>query len=177
MAGNFTEVLAAYTDITGPPFMVPIYGLGLGDSDCYHNERHGNSTQLVLTVADQYRERDFPGAWFLPNDGYDPALNCSLESALTHSYFYSGRVVAMPLAKRYPAQIWLRVRRITYIFSEGLCRFRYCCGGTTQTWLLHRAVVVHGSAQHHTGSRRIGSPNWQDRCRLDWRWIQGGFYA
>jgi len=70
MAGDFRGVLASYTELTGPPFLVPIYGLGLGDSDCYHNDRHGNSTRLVITVADEYRKRDFPGAWFLPNDGW-----------------------------------------------------------------------------------------------------------
>ena len=55
---------------SGRPFMPPIYGLGMGDSDCYHNERHGNSTQTVLSVADAYRRHDMPGAWFLVNDGY-----------------------------------------------------------------------------------------------------------
>ena len=24
----------------------------------------------VISIADQYRERNFPGAWFLTNDGY-----------------------------------------------------------------------------------------------------------
>lgn len=48
----------------------PIYGIhSVGDSDCYHNDRHGNSTQVVLAVADKYREHNMPGAWFLPNDG------------------------------------------------------------------------------------------------------------
>jgi hypothetical protein len=69
-AGSFAAGLDGYTSVTGRPFMVPVYGLGLGDSDCYHNHRHGNSTRTVLAIADQYRERSFPGAWFLTNDGY-----------------------------------------------------------------------------------------------------------
>ena len=40
--GDFQQVLRLYTTVTGKPFLVPVYGLGLGDSDCYHNERHGN---------------------------------------------------------------------------------------------------------------------------------------
>ena len=68
--GTLKGVLAEYTALTGPPFLVPKYGLGLGDSDCYHNARHGNSTRTVLAVADQYRARDFPGSWLLVNDGY-----------------------------------------------------------------------------------------------------------
>jgi hypothetical protein len=51
------EVLGEYVNIAGKPFMVPIYALGLGDSDCYHNERHGNSTQTVVALADKYREQ------------------------------------------------------------------------------------------------------------------------
>jgi alpha-glucosidase (family GH31 glycosyl hydrolase) len=69
-AGDFAAVLDSYTRITGRPFMIPIYGLGLGDSDCYHNSRHGNSTQVVISVADAYRANDMPGSWILPNDGY-----------------------------------------------------------------------------------------------------------
>ena len=26
--------------------------------------------QVVIAIADKYRELGFPGAWFLPNDGY-----------------------------------------------------------------------------------------------------------
>eukprot|EP00927_Polykrikos_kofoidii_P065306 TRINITY_DN61084_c0_g1_i1.p1 TRINITY_DN61084_c0_g1~~TRINITY_DN61084_c0_g1_i1.p1 ORF type:complete len:948 (-),score=131.73 TRINITY_DN61084_c0_g1_i1:83-2926(-) len=67
---NFRGVLEGYTFVTGRPFMPPIYGLGLGDSDCYHNSRHGNDTHVVIAVADKYRQLDMPGAWILPNDGY-----------------------------------------------------------------------------------------------------------
>ena len=56
--GTFKDMLGQYTYVTGPPFMVPIYGLGLGDSDCYHNARHNNSTKVVLAVADSYKENN-----------------------------------------------------------------------------------------------------------------------
>ncbi len=42
----------------------------LGDSDCYHNDRHGNSTLVAVAVAAEYRSRDIPAGWMLPNDGY-----------------------------------------------------------------------------------------------------------
>ena len=45
-------------------------GLGLGDSDCYHNSRHGNSTQVAIAVADEYVRNDIPVGWMLVNDGY-----------------------------------------------------------------------------------------------------------
>mmetsp|Transcript_21908 Transcript_21908/g.50010 ORF Transcript_21908/g.50010 Transcript_21908/m.50010 type:complete len:821 (+) Transcript_21908:62-2524(+) len=67
---DFKGLLGQYVTITGPPFMPPIYALGLGDSDCYHNARHGNDTGVVQAVAAKYRELDMPGTWFLPNDGY-----------------------------------------------------------------------------------------------------------
>lgn len=69
-AGDFKQTLDLYTRVTGRPFLPPLYGLGLGDSDCYHNARHGNSTRVVVAVADAYRQHNMPGAWILPNDGY-----------------------------------------------------------------------------------------------------------
>jgi hypothetical protein len=69
-SGGIKALLGLYTNLTGPPFMPPIYALGLGDSDCYHNSRHGNSTQVAVAVAKLYREYDMPGGWMLPNDGY-----------------------------------------------------------------------------------------------------------
>ena len=49
--GAMKKLLGLYTQLTGPPFMPPIYALFLGDSDCYHNDRHGNSTQVAVAVA------------------------------------------------------------------------------------------------------------------------------
>lgn len=62
-------LLGLYTALTGPPFLPPLYGLFLGDSDCYHNERHGNSTRVAIAVARMYVENDMPHGWMLPNDG------------------------------------------------------------------------------------------------------------
>lgn len=64
------DVLRGYATLTGAPFMPPIYALGLGDSDCYHNDRHGNSTRAAVAVARAYREQGFPAGWLLVNDGY-----------------------------------------------------------------------------------------------------------
>lgn len=67
---DYAALLEGYTWVTGRPFMPPAYGLGLGDSDCYHNTRHGNDTNVVKAVASKYREMRLPASWFLPNDGY-----------------------------------------------------------------------------------------------------------
>ena len=67
---DWKGLLGLYTYLVGAPFMPPVYALGLGDSDCYHNARHGNNTRVVTAVADEYRAQDIPGSWFLPNDGY-----------------------------------------------------------------------------------------------------------
>ena len=47
--------------------MIPIYALELGDADCYNRE---GTTADVINIADEYRARDLPGGWVLPNDGY-----------------------------------------------------------------------------------------------------------
>ncbi len=49
---RLAQVLGQYTALTGPPFLPPLYALFLGDSDCYHNARHGNSTRTAIGVAD-----------------------------------------------------------------------------------------------------------------------------
>jgi len=67
---SIKALLGLYTALTGPPFLPPLYALYLGDSDCYHNDRHGNSTQVAIAVAQLYVDNDMPHGWMLPNDGY-----------------------------------------------------------------------------------------------------------
>ena len=67
---QFRPLLESYTWLVGRPFLPPVYALGLGDSDCYHNERHGWDTEVAISIAERYRALDIPGAWILPNDGY-----------------------------------------------------------------------------------------------------------
>lgn len=62
------DILDGYTELTGRPFMPPIYGLELGDADCYNKD--GQTTPDALKVADGYKEHDLPIGWMLVNDGY-----------------------------------------------------------------------------------------------------------
>ncbi|MER6120751.1 NPCBM/NEW2 domain-containing protein [Streptomyces sp. NPDC001743] len=66
------DVIGRYTELTGKPFMPPVYGLEMGDSDCYlHNANRGERRTLdALKVADGYVEHDMPNGWMLVNDGY-----------------------------------------------------------------------------------------------------------
>ena len=52
--------------------MPPIYGLEMGDADCYcHNANRGERHTLdALQVADGYVEHEIPLGWMLVNDGY-----------------------------------------------------------------------------------------------------------
>jgi alpha-glucosidase len=70
--GDLKAVINRYTELTGRPFMPPIYGLEMGDADCYlHSARHGEIHTLdSLKVADEYRKHDIPLGWMLVNDGY-----------------------------------------------------------------------------------------------------------
>jgi hypothetical protein len=68
--GDAKSLLGLYTMLTGPPFLPPMYGMFLGDSDCYHNGRHGNSSQVAIAVAELYNKFDMPHGWMLINDGY-----------------------------------------------------------------------------------------------------------
>ena len=70
--GSPKRVIDRYTELTGRPLMLPIYGLELGDADCYcHNANRGERHTLdALKVADGYVERQIPLGWMLVNDGY-----------------------------------------------------------------------------------------------------------
>jgi alpha-glucosidase (family GH31 glycosyl hydrolase) len=70
--GGMKQVIDRYTELTGRPFMPPIYGLEMGDADCYlHSPRHGEIHTLdALAVADGYAGRQIPLGWMLVNDGY-----------------------------------------------------------------------------------------------------------
>lgn len=63
------DILNAYTDLTGKPSLIPRWGMGLGDADCYNRDPEKTS-DVVNLIAKKYRENDMPGAWILPNDGY-----------------------------------------------------------------------------------------------------------
>ncbi|TCP29619.1 glycosyl hydrolase family 31 [Scopulibacillus darangshiensis] len=65
---SLKDILDGYTELTGRPFMPPIYGLELGDSDCYNED--GETTTDALKIADGYKKHDFPAGWMLVNDGY-----------------------------------------------------------------------------------------------------------
>lgn len=67
-ANPLKQVLDDYTLVTGRPFMMPRWGLGFGDADCYN--KTGKTIDVVERVAKKYRENDMPGQWILPNDGY-----------------------------------------------------------------------------------------------------------
>ena len=70
--GDLKGVINRYTELTGRPFLPPIYGLEMGDADCYlHSARHGEiHTRDSLAVADQYVQHQVPLGWMLVNDGY-----------------------------------------------------------------------------------------------------------
>ncbi|WP_329236347.1 NEW3 domain-containing protein [Actinoallomurus sp. NBC_01490] len=70
--GTPKQVIGDYTALVGRPFMPPMYGLEMGDSDCYlHNANRGERHTLdAIDVADGYVSRDIPLGWMLVNDGY-----------------------------------------------------------------------------------------------------------
>ncbi len=77
---SLKAILSGYISITGRPSLIPRWGFGLGDADCYntsnttytgtHNKPNKGTTLEALKVAKAYRDEDMPGSWILPNDGY-----------------------------------------------------------------------------------------------------------
>ncbi|MFJ8043399.1 TIM-barrel domain-containing protein [Kitasatospora sp. NPDC096147] len=73
-------VLNAYTDVSGKPFLAPMWGFELGNADCFnasnpdyqgaHDRARHQTTPDVVGYATDARNADMPSGWFLPNDGY-----------------------------------------------------------------------------------------------------------
>ncbi|WP_433236049.1 TIM-barrel domain-containing protein [Streptosporangium sp. CA-135522] len=95
--GSLKDVLNAYTDVTGKPFLAPLWGFELGNADCWSTydtdpdqgpvNRAGHlKTPDVVPYAQQARDKDMPSGWLLPNDGYGcgyedlPATVAALKS-------------------------------------------------------------------------------------------------
>lgn len=89
---SLKEVLDAYTDVSGKPFMAPMWGLELGNADCFnasnpdyqgdHNRARHQTTPDVVGYATDARAADMPSGWFLPNDGYGCGYTAPLKSTV-----------------------------------------------------------------------------------------------
>jgi alpha-glucosidase (family GH31 glycosyl hydrolase) len=99
---SLKDVLDRYTDVTGKPFMAPIYGFEMGHADCWnasnpdyqgdHNRADHQKTPDVVKYAEQARNADMPSGWFLPNDGYGCAYTdlTNTVKSLHGKGFYTG---------------------------------------------------------------------------------------
>ncbi|MGA4847873.1 NPCBM/NEW2 domain-containing protein [Streptomyces sp. G5(2025)] len=89
------DVIGQYTKLTGKPFLPPVYGMEIGDADCYlHNANRGERHTLdALKVADGYVEHDMPNGWMLVNDGY----GCGYEDLAETSKGLAERKMKMGL--------------------------------------------------------------------------------
>ncbi|WP_411103969.1 TIM-barrel domain-containing protein [Streptomyces sp. cmx-4-9] len=89
---SLKSVLDAYTDVSGKPFMAPLWGFELGNADCFNASnpdyqgdhgrlRHQRTPDVVGYAADA-RAADMPSGWFLPNDGYGCGYTAPLKSTV-----------------------------------------------------------------------------------------------
>ncbi len=80
---SLKQTLGNYTDLTGKPFLMPRWALGMGDSNCYNRGANSGKTNgststgfegltpsVISLIADKYIENKMPTGWILPNDGY-----------------------------------------------------------------------------------------------------------
>ena len=81
---SFNQVLDRYTEFTGRPNFIPVWGLELGDADAWmtrdkntHEPKQNEKREYVETTpdvvcrnAEKYRADDMPCGWLLVNDGY-----------------------------------------------------------------------------------------------------------
>ncbi len=80
---GFPRIVDLYTQFTGRPNFIPIWGFELGDADAYMTRdketkepllKDGKFVELtpasLSAIAEKYREHDMPAGWILVNDGY-----------------------------------------------------------------------------------------------------------
>ncbi|MEU6890384.1 TIM-barrel domain-containing protein [Streptomyces sp. NPDC046557] len=89
---SLKSVLDAYTDVSGKPFMAPMWGFELGNADCFnasnpayqgdHDRARHQTTPDVVGYASDARAADMPSGWFLPNDGYGCGYTSPLKSTV-----------------------------------------------------------------------------------------------
>lgn len=83
VSNSLKETLSDYTDLTGKPFLMPRWALGMGDANCYNRGAKSGKTvgststgfdgitpSVIPLIADKYIENKMPTGWILPNDGY-----------------------------------------------------------------------------------------------------------
>jgi alpha-glucosidase (family GH31 glycosyl hydrolase) len=93
--GDLKTSLDRYTELTGRPFMPPIYGLEYGDSDCYNRGHYATdpdssndwkvnpdkvTTLDAVKVAQRFKDEDMPGGWMLVNDDYGCGYSDNTDS-------------------------------------------------------------------------------------------------
>jgi alpha-glucosidase len=125
-AGAFQALLEQYTQLTGPPFLPPIYGLFSGDSDCYHNDRHGNSTQVSVEVAKLYRKYYMPGGWILVQDGYGCGYGEPSDEPFPHNLTDLISVVAQMHAEGFYTGLWTSTGMPNIQQEVGVAGTRIC---------------------------------------------------
>ncbi|MQA25924.1 MAG: DUF5110 domain-containing protein [Micromonosporaceae bacterium] len=92
--GDFKTSLDRYTELTGRPFLPPIYGLEYGDSDCYNrghyakdpdpgndwkNHPEKQTTLDAVKIAKRFETEDMPRGWMLVNDDYGCGYSDNLD--------------------------------------------------------------------------------------------------
>jgi alpha-glucosidase len=105
VGNSLKELLGDFTDLTGKPFLMPRWALGMGDANCYNRgsksgQTNGSTTTgfnsltpgVISLIADKYIENHMPSGWILPNDGYGCGYT-ALDSVVRELHkrgFYTG---------------------------------------------------------------------------------------
>ena len=106
--GDLKTSLDRYTELSGRPFMPPIYGLEYGDSDCYNRGHYATdpdtsndwkvhpekvTTLDAVKVAQKFRDEDMPGGWMLVNDDYGCGYSDDTDSEQVDGTWWGKREI------------------------------------------------------------------------------------
>ncbi|ORY51407.1 hypothetical protein BCR33DRAFT_712468 [Rhizoclosmatium globosum] len=174
LADSLKGILNGYTLVTGRPFLPPMYGLEMGDSDCYlHNANRGERRTLSWTtdVANGYIENDMPVGWLLVNDGY----GCGYEDLPETAQMLSERDITMGLWTEFD------LTNQPYEVQEGQVRVRkldVAWIGSGYEFALNGCEVAYQGIEDYSDARGFvwTVEGWAgtQRCAVQWSGDQKG---
>jgi alpha-glucosidase (family GH31 glycosyl hydrolase) len=149
------DVLNAYTDITGKPFLPPRWALGMGDANCYNrganNGRNttgyaGTTPDVIPLIADKYIASNMPRGWILPNDGYGCGYT-KLDSVvveLRKRGFYTGLWTENGVEK---------IAREVGVYGTRLCKLDVAWIGEGYKFAIDGCKAAYGGIENSSDAR------------------------
>lgn len=159
VGNTLKDILADYTDITGKPFLMPRWGLSMGDANCYNRGAKSGKTigttstghqgltpSMIDIIADKYVANSMPRGWILPNDGYGCGYT-KLDSVVKELHkrgFYTGLWTENGVEK---------IAREVGVLGSRLCKLDVAWVGPGYKFAIDGANAAYSGIENNSDAR------------------------